>query len=213
MNIKTVVFDLVKVQSSVPTVKASFEENKTIEPKEKTIRKTMEEWKFDSKYLERENQLECLTASAPIACAPITVGAPLSVGDGAPSIIVGLSTDTSSNIRAELRRQVCAKISGYKSQDMKKGIYDDAKFVRFDDVVALMAGRKMSCFYCKKQALLFYEYSRDCDQWTLERIDNTRGHNVDNVEIACLNCNLRRRTMYHERYVFTKQMGTVRLLD
>jgi hypothetical protein len=196
MNIKTVVFDLStgKVQSSATTVKAPtvkvpstmkvlIEENKTIEPKEKTIRKTMEEWKFDSKYLERENQLECLI-----------------VGDA-------------NNIRAELRRQVCAKISGYKSQDMKKGIYDDAKFVRFDDVVALMAGRKMSCFYCKKQALLFYEYSRDCDQWTLERIDNARGHNVDNVEIACLNCNLRRRTMYHERYVFTKQMGTVRLLE
>jgi hypothetical protein len=199
MNIKTVVFDLSTGKAT--TVKASFEENKTIEPKEKTIRKTMEEWKFDSKYLERENQLECL-----IACAP-------TVGDGVPSITVGLSTDTSSNIRAELRRQVCAKISGYKSQDMKKGIFDDAKFVRFDDVVALMAGRQMSCFYCKKQALLFYEYSRDCDQWTLERIDNTRGHNVDNVEIACLNCNLRRRTMYHERYVFTKQMGTVRLLD
>jgi hypothetical protein len=194
MNIKTVVVDLVKaqssgkVQSSAPTIKTSnapslFEENKTIEPKEKTIRKTMEEWKFDSKYLERENQLECFI-----------------VGDD-------------DNIRAELRRQVCAKISGYKSQDMKKCIYDDAKFVRFDDVVALMAERKMSCFYCKKQALLFYEYSRDCNQWTLERIDNTRGHNVDNVEIACLNCNLRRRTMYHERYVFTKQMGTVRLLE
>ena len=216
MNIKTVVFDLVKapkaptdkVQSSAPS---PFEENKTIEPKEKTIRKTMEEWKFDSKYLERENQLECLIACAPTVGTPFTAtGAPIV---GIPSITVGLSTDTSSNIRAELRRQVCAKISGYKSQDMKKGIYDDAKFVRFDDVVALMAGRKMSCFYCKKQALLFYEYSRDCDQWTLERIDNTRGHNVDNVEIACLNCNLRRRTMYHERYVFTKQMATVRLLD
>ena len=211
MNIKTVVFDLSTGKATPSTMKvpkAPFEENKTIEPKEKTIRKTMEEWKFDSKYLERENQLECLIASA-----PITVGAPLSVGDGAPSITVGLSTDTPSNIRTELRRQVCAKISGYKSQDMKKGIYDDAKFVRFDDVVALMVGRNMSCFYCKKQALLFYEYSRDCDQWTLERIDNTRGHNIDNVEIACLNCNLRRRTMYHERYVFTKQMGTVRLLE
>ena len=197
MNIKTVVFDL--STGKAPTVKAPstmkvlIEENKTIEPKEKTIRKTMEEWKFDSKYLERENQLECLTAGAPLIAS-------LSVGDG-------------NNIRAELRRQVCAKISGYKSQDMKKGIYDDAKFVHFDDVVALMAGRKMSCFYCKKQALLFYEYSRDCDQWTLERIDNARGHNVDNVEIACLNCNLRRRTMYHERYVFTKQMSTVRLLE
>jgi len=157
---------------------------KTIEPKEKTIRKKMEEWKFDAKYLEREQQLEVITCLG-------TIG---SIGE-------------------ELRRQVCAKISGYKCQDVKKGLYDESKFVRFDDVIALMTSRKMSCFYCKKQSLLFYEYSRDSAQWTLERIDNKHGHNTDNVEIACLNCNLRRRTMYHERYVFTKQMGTVRLLE
>jgi hypothetical protein len=157
---------------------------KTIEPKEKTIRKKMEEWKFDAKYLEREQQLECLHTAA-----------------------------LKDNIGEELRRQVCAKISGYKCQDVKKGLYDESKFVCFDDVIALMNSRKMACFYCKKQALLFYEYSRDSAQWTLERIDNKHGHNTDNVEIACLNCNLRRRTMYHERYVFTKQMGTVRLLE
>ena len=159
---------------------------KTIEPKEKTIRKKMEEWKFDAKYLEREQQLATLE---------------------------DLQSDLQNNIGEELRRQVCAKISGYKCQDVKKGLYDEPKFVRFDDVIALMNSRKMACFYCKKQALLFYEYSRDSAQWTLERIDNKHGHNTDNVEIACLNCNLRRRTMYHERYVFTKQMGTVRLLE
>ena len=162
---------------------------KTIEPKEKTIRKKMEEWKFDAKYLEREQQLATLTG------------------------LEGLQSDLQNNIGEELRRQVCAKISGYKCQDVKKGLYDESKFVRFDDVIALMNSRKMACFYCKKQALLFYEYSRDSAQWTLERIDNKHGHNTDNVEIACLNCNLRRRTMYHERYVFTKQMGTVRLLE
>lgn len=165
---------------------------KTIEPKEKTIRKKMEEWKFDAKYLEREQQLATLED--------------LRSDLGQTSVL-------QDNIGEELRRQVCAKISGYKCQDVKKGIYDESKFVRFDDVIALMNSRKMACFYCKKQALLFYEYSRDSAQWTLERIDNKHGHNTDNVEIACLNCNLRRRTMYHERYVFTKQMGTVRLLE
>jgi hypothetical protein len=172
---------------------------KTIEPKDKTIRKRMEEWKFDAKYLEREQQLSIL--------------------DGLQSDLgslgsLGANNDTAlkDNIGEELRRQVCAKISGYKCQDVKKGLYDESKFVHFDDVIALMNSRKMACFYCKKQALLFYEYSRDSAQWTLERIDNKHGHNTDNVEIACLNCNLRRRTMYHERYVFTKQMGTVRLL-
>ncbi len=164
---------------------------KTIEPKEKTIRKKMEEWKFDAKYLEREQQLATLHSD----------------------LQSDLRSDLKDNIGEELRRQVCAKISGYKCQDVKKGLYDESKFVRFDDVIALMNSRKMACFYCKKQALLFYEYSRDSAQWTLERIDNKYGHNTDNVEIACLNCNLRRRTMYHERYVFTKQMGTVRLLE
>ena len=165
---------------------------KTIEPKEKTIRKKMEEWKFDAKYLEREKQLAILED--------------LQTDLGQTSVL-------QNNIGEELRRQVCAKISGYKCQDVKKDLYDESKFVRFDDVIALMNSRKMACFYCKKQALLFYEYSRDSAQWTLERIDNKHGHNTDNVEIACLNCNLRRRTMYHERYVFTKQMGTVRLLE
>jgi hypothetical protein len=170
---------------------------KTIEPKEKTIRKKMEEWKFGAKYLEREQQLSILECIQSVLRSDPIVD-PIVLKD---------------SIGEELRRQVCAKISGYKCQDVKKGLYDESKFVRFDDVIALMNSRKMACFYCKKQALLFYEYSRDSAQWTLERIDNKHGHNTDNVDIACLNCNLRRRTMYHERYVFTKQMGTVRLLE
>lgn len=182
----SILFCLITLMTTPPPtlVIEVITKTKTIEPKEKTIRKKMEEWKFDAKYLEREQQLAILTGLG-------TIG---SIGE-------------------ELRRQVCAKISGYKCQDVKKGLYDESKFVRFDDVIALMNSRKMACFYCKKQALLFYEYSRDSAQWTLERIDNKYGHNTDNVEIACLNCNLRRRTMYHERYVFTKQMGTVRLLE
>ena len=53
---------------------------------------------------------------------------------------------------------------------------------------------------------LLYNESRDPLQWSIERIENEFGHNNDNVVIACLRCNLSRRTMYHERYRFTKQM-------
>lgn len=190
----SILFCLITLMTTPPPtlVIEVITKTKTIEPKEKTIRKKMEEWKFDAKYLEREQQLEVLLSDLGQTSDPMVL---------------------KNNIGEELRRQVCAKISGYKCQDVKKGLYDESKFVRFDDVIALMNSRKMACFYCKKQALLFYEYSRDSAQWTLERIDNKHGHNTDNVEIACLNCNLRRRTMYHERYVFTKQMGTVRLLE
>ena len=53
---------------------------------------------------------------------------------------------------------------------------------------------------------VLYEESRDPKQWTLERIDNSEGHNENNIEVACLTCNVRRRTMYHEKYRFTKQL-------
>ena len=34
--------------------------------------------------------------------------------------------------------------------------------------------------------------------------------NIGNIEISCLSCNLRRRTMHHERYILTKQIQTIK---
>jgi hypothetical protein len=68
---------------------------------------------------------------------------------------------------------------------------------------------RLCCFYCKEPAQLVYETVRDPKQWSLERIDNSFGHNAGNVEIACLACNVRRRTIYHERYLATKQMAHI----
>ena len=63
-----------------------------------------------------------------------------------------------------------------------------------------------TCYYCKDNVQLIYEFVREPKQWTLDRIDNSHGHNRNNVEISCLRCNLRRRIMHHERFVFTKQL-------
>ena len=98
------------------------------------------------------------------------------------------------------------KHAGYKSQDIAKSLFDEEKFVRFEDIVSSLVQSELQCFYCRKSVKLFYEYVRDPLQWSLERIDNKYGHNTDNVEIACLECNLRRKTMYHERYLYTKQV-------
>ena len=57
---------------------------------------------------------------------------------------------------------------------------------------------------------ILYEKVREPKQWTLDRIDNRYGHNKENVLIACLDCNVRRKTMYHERYAFTKQLNIVK---
>ena len=94
---------------------------------------------------------------------------------------------------------------------VQKQKFNDDKFVDLNFVISLLHKKELKCFYCRESVYLFYNFVRENKQCTLERIDNNVGHNTDNVEIACLLCNLRRRTMYHERYVFTKQMNIVKL--
>ena len=103
------------------------------------------------------------------------------------------------------------KQSGYRQQDTIKGLYDPDRFVGVSDIVALLSASNLSCFYCRKWAVLFYENVRDPRQWSLERLSNSDGHNRENVVIACLECNMRRRTMYHERYIATKQLTVNKL--
>lgn len=106
--------------------------------------------------------------------------------------------------------QIKAKIYGYSYQDEVKNKLAKEYFIDLSNVLQKLMNCNMECYYCKKKVKIIYEYVRDDDQWTLERIDNKEGHNTDNVEISCLSCNLRRRTMYHERYIFTKQMTIIK---
>lgn len=105
-----------------------------------------------------------------------------------------------------LFREIRRKIEGYRCQDLEKSKYNDLEFVELKDVVQKLIQCKMICFYCQEKVKLLYLQVRDPKQWTLERIDNQIGHTRKNVEIACLSCNVRRRTMYHEKFRFTKQL-------
>jgi hypothetical protein len=104
-------------------------------------------------------------------------------------------------------QQIRQKIAGYRSQDMKKKLYNKTVFVNLEHVIDLLLKCENKCFYCKSKMNILYENVRDPKQWTLERIDNNNGHNIGNVVIACLECNLRRRCIYHERFLFTKQLS------
>ena len=108
-----------------------------------------------------------------------------------------------------LLREIHRKLEGYRRQDIEKDKYEPGRFVDYP-YVEQMLSQTLDCFYCKEPVKLLYEMSRDPKQWTLERLDNNQGHNKGNVQISCLNCNLRRRTMYHEKYKFTKQMRLVK---
>ena len=105
-----------------------------------------------------------------------------------------------------LEQQIHYKWYGYRSQDIEKTLFLEEAFVREKEIADLLSDSRLLCFYCQCPIQLFYEYVRESTQWSLERIDNHYGHNRGNVVIACLGCNVRRRTMYYERFLATKQM-------
>lgn len=110
-------------------------------------------------------------------------------------------------------RHIHTKINSYKYQDILKEKLSDDLFVNLEYVLQRLLDSNLKCFYCKGSVKILYEFVRETSQWTLERIDNSVGHNRGNVEIACLKCNLSRRCMFHERYKRTKEMTVVVKLD
>jgi len=116
-----------------------------------------------------------------------------------------LTAETASLVSSQIR----GKIAGYKAQDIKKGLWEPAEFVCEDDVMHLFKTANMQCYYCKGTVMMIYTYAREPKQWTLERLDNGIGHTVENVVLACLQCNLRRRCIATERYIETKAIQTV----
>jgi hypothetical protein len=115
-----------------------------------------------------------------------------------------------TNIVKCIIQQLNQKINGYKSQDIHKKLLDLEKLVDLENVLQLLIQSNLECFYCKNKVKVLYEHVREPSQWTLDRIDNDYGHNKGNLEIACLSCNVRRRTMYADRYVFTKQLKLIK---
>jgi hypothetical protein len=97
------------------------------------------------------------------------------------------------------------KLNGYKSQDKKFEIYSDYYFITKDQVIEKLKECDSICYYCKEKVIIEYEKG-DKKQWTLDRIDNTMGHNTTNVLISCLACNLKRRNRTVEKFLFTKQL-------
>jgi hypothetical protein len=109
--------------------------------------------------------------------------------------------------------QIRGKMNGYKNQDIIKKKYEPDLFVDEEFIINELVSCNHLCYYCKENVEILYEYVRASKQWSLDRLDNNFGHNKNNVVVACLGCNLRRKTMHHERYVFTKQMGSIKKLD
>lgn len=141
----------------------------------------------------------------------VEISSQYSTQESQQSLIAGLQYPTTNPAKQILLNHLKTKQSGYRQQDTLKGFYDPVRFIQVPDIIALLVASNLSCFYCRKWATIFYQNVRDPRQWSLERLSNAEGHNRGNVVIACLECNMRRRTMYYERYVATKQLKVNKL--
>tara|TARA_B110000305_G_C19137680_1_gene491930 strand:- start:108 stop:641 length:534 start_codon:yes stop_codon:yes gene_type:complete len=109
-----------------------------------------------------------------------------------------------------LMNMIKKKLSSYKQQDIKNRIYGEKFFIPLEDTVQKLVECKMKCYYCNKNMVLLYKEIKDPIQWTLDRIDNTMGHNSDNVVICCLQCNLKRRNTNMKKFLFTKSLVLIK---
>ena len=105
-----------------------------------------------------------------------------------------------------VRREISRKIAGYKSQDVKKNIYDEQMIICKDDILEKLVITKLLCYYCKKEMKVLFSEVRDEEQWTLDRIDNSKCHSKCNTVCCCLKCNLDRRVTDFNKFNFTKNL-------
>jgi hypothetical protein len=71
----------------------------------------------------------------------------------------------------------------------------------------------LKCFYCQIDCFVFYKQSYKENQWTLDRIDNNKGHSDENTVLCCLKCNLSRGNIDHERFAQSKKIKQIRKID
>jgi hypothetical protein len=129
-------------------------------------------------------------------------------------IIGDLQDKTSKFLKPDDCKQVLGqiekKLTSYKQQDILKKRYAELLFIKTEDTLKLLHESGLNCHYCRDKTFLLYDLVREMNQWTLDRIDNDIGHNVGNVVISCLECNLKRRRTGKDAFLFTKQLNIVK---
>lgn len=109
-------------------------------------------------------------------------------------------------LKSLLEKELEKKINGYKAQDIKKEIYNEALLITLCDTIEKLIASKLQCCYCKCNVALLYKNVREQTQWSLDRIDNDKCHSKKNTVIACLKCNLQRRVTSANKFTFTKSL-------
>ena len=154
-------------------------------------RKNVEQWDLPSEFYTYEKQREILSTLSTFS--------------------LKTKSKNSDPIYKIFIQQIERKIASYKQQDVEKKKFEPAKtIISYENVLSLLLETNGKCFYCNEEVFVLYEKVREEKQWTLDRMNNDLGHTMDNVMLACLQCNLKRRCQSKDGFLFTKQLKIVK---
>jgi hypothetical protein len=109
-----------------------------------------------------------------------------------------------------IKGQVEHKINNYKQQDVLKRRFNKELFINYETLIQKLYFTDLQCYYCKDTTLIIYSVVREMKQWTVDRINNDLGHDIDNIVISCLECNLKKKRTNNDAFLFTKQLQIVK---
>ena len=159
------------------------------EPKKREVSK---KWTFSEEYYNYEKQIKLIHDISKI------------------KLENNLEKTSCDEIAQTVMQEINKKICGYKQQDIIKKKLDVAAFIDFNCVINKMIESELKCRYCICEMAVLYDITREMKQWSVDRIDNDKGHNKDNFHLACLDCNLKRRRRTDEKFLFTKQLNIIK---
>ncbi|AYV81575.1 MAG: hypothetical protein Harvfovirus42_5 [Harvfovirus sp.] len=98
--------------------------------------------------------------------------------------------DMDANIREKIR---------------KCKLYDKERFeiegnMCYEDIKYLLDKQEFKCYVCEEEVIMTNWRSRCCYQFSIDRIDNSRPHDRNNVLISCYYCNCRDHPYFHQLY-------------
>lgn len=126
------------------------------------------------------------------------------------SLINKLFLDETFSEKNVLIRAIRSKISGYRQQDIEKGIYNEDSIITMEQTIEKLVESRLKCLYCNCNMKLFYKNQREPTQWTLDRKNNNLDHSNNNTVVSCLKCNLERRKRNMKDFKFSKQLSIVK---
>ena len=92
-----------------------------------------------------------------------------------------------NSIDINVSKKIKQKIISYKNTDKIKFNVDNN--LTFEDVIKILISYNYKCDECGKEIII--DYKKNCyRQFSLDRIDDNKPHNYENIRLCCLSCNV-----------------------